>query len=34
MKYINKYADLAAYTADTNRPTEAKTVSKVADDFF
>ena len=30
MKYINKYADLAAYTADTNRPTEAKTVSKVA----
>ena len=30
MKYINKYVDLAAYTADTNRPTEAKTVSKVA----
>ena len=33
MKYINKYADLAAYTADTNRPTEAKTVSKVANDL-
>lgn len=30
MKYINKYVDLAAYTADTNRPTEAKTISKVA----
>ena len=33
MKYINKYADLAAYTADTNRPTEAKTVSKVGADL-
>lgn len=33
MKYINKYADLAAYTADTNRPAEAKTVSKVANDL-
>lgn len=30
MKYINKYADLAAYTADTNRPSEDKTISKVA----
>jgi hypothetical protein len=30
MKYINKYADLAAYNADTNRPTEDKTISKVA----
>lgn len=30
MKYINKYADLAAYTADSNRPAEDKTVSKVA----
>lgn len=33
MKYINKYADLAAYTADTNRPAEAKTVSKVANNL-
>jgi hypothetical protein len=33
MKYINKYADLAAYTADTNRPADAKTVSKVARDL-
>lgn len=33
MKYINKYADLAAYTADTNRPTEGKTVSKVGADL-
>src|SRR5574343_1080451 len=33
MKFINKYADLAAYTADTNRPAEAKTVSKVANDL-
>lgn len=31
MKYINKYTDLTAYTADTNRPTESKTVSKIAD---
>lgn len=30
MKYINKYVDLAAYNADTNRPSEDKTISKVA----
>ena len=33
MKYINKYADLAAYTADTNRPLDSKTVSKVANEM-
>ena len=33
MKYINKYADLAAYNADTNRPIEAKTISKIANDI-
>ncbi len=31
MKYINKYIDQAAFIADTNRPTDAETVSKVAD---
>ena len=30
MKYINKYVDETAYTADTNRPVEEKTVSQVA----
>lgn len=33
MKFINKYADLAAYTADTNRPTTAEVVSKIANDL-
>lgn len=31
MKYINNYADLAAYTADSNRPTTASTVSNIND---
>ena len=31
MKYINNYANKAAYTADSNRPTTKSTVSNVAD---
>lgn len=31
MKYINEYATTAAYTADTNRPTTASTVSNIED---
>lgn len=31
MKNINKYADLAAYTADTNRPTTESTVSAIVE---
>lgn len=31
MKYINQYANTAAYTADTNRPTTLSTVSNIAD---
>ena len=33
MKFINKYADLAAYNADTNRPLDSKTVSKVGNEM-
>lgn len=31
MKYINEYATTAAYTADSNRPTSASTVSNIED---
>lgn len=31
MKYINEYANTAAYTADSNRPTTASTVSNIED---
>lgn len=31
MKYINEYATTAAYTADSNRPTTASTVSNIED---
>lgn len=31
MKYINEYANTAAYTADSNRPTSASTVSNIED---
>lgn len=31
MKYINQYANAAAYAADTNRPTNQSTVSNIAD---
>ena len=31
MKYLNKYATTAAYTADTNRPTAESTVSLIED---
>lgn len=31
MKNINKYADLSAYTADTNRPTTESTVSAIVE---
>lgn len=31
MKYLNKYATTAAYTADTNRPTNETTVSLITD---
>lgn len=31
MKYINTYENLAAYTADTNRPTSESTVSNIQD---
>ena len=31
MKYLNKYATTAAYTADTNRPTTESTVSLIED---
>ena len=31
MKNINNYANLAAYEADTNRPTDENTVSLIKD---
>lgn len=31
MKYINEYANTAAYTADSNRPTTSSTVSNIED---